>query len=79
MTEVGEDAALVKLALLCSFCVPVRKKRGRVRRFSSIVEAGDAERGESMNDMDTVRLGGGGRDETDVDNGYGQVALLDVE
>jgi hypothetical protein len=61
MVVVGDDVEVVKLVvvLLCSFCVLLRKSFGSARRFSSVVEAGEVERGDSMKDMDTVRLGTG--------------------
>jgi hypothetical protein len=51
----GEGEGCVKLVLLGSLSLPVRRSLGNDRRFSSIVEAGEAERGESTHDMDAVR------------------------
>jgi hypothetical protein len=75
---VGEGTKFVKLVLFCSRWVPVRKSLGSVRRFSSIVEAGETERGQSMKDMDTARLGVD-REVMGVDVGYGFVMLLAQE
>lgn len=63
---IGEDWS-VKLVLRGSRSVPFLKSRGKERRFSSTVEAGDADRGESIKDIETVRLFGG-REAVDVDD-----------
>lgn len=52
----GEGEGSVKLVLRGSRSLPARSSRGSERWFSSTVEAGDAERGESRKDMDMVRL-----------------------
>jgi hypothetical protein len=69
--EVGGGCGdvLVKLVLRGSRSMLLRR-RGNERRFSSKVEAGDAERGESRTDMDTVRVLDG-RDEAAVSLGVG--------
>ena len=54
--EMGAGAGAVKLVLRGSLAVPVLSNLGNERRFRSIVEAGDLERGGSRNDMDTARL-----------------------
>ena len=54
--ESGEGKASVKLVLRGSLSMPVLRSFGKERRFSSTVETGEAERGDSRNDMDTVRL-----------------------
>jgi hypothetical protein len=67
----------MELALLWSFCVPVLNILGKVRRFSSMVEAGEAERGGSAKDM--LREGAEGRKVAEVHNGEGPKALARVE
>jgi hypothetical protein len=78
LLNVGEESEEAKEALLCNFWVPVRKSRGMLLRFSSDTEAGDAERGESTKDMETVRVGPGGRALHDVANGDGHDGFLDA-
>jgi hypothetical protein len=66
-----------ELAFRCSFCVPVLKILGKVRRFSSIVEAGEGERGGSTKDM--LREGAEGRKVAEEHNGEGPKALASIE
>jgi hypothetical protein len=52
----GEGEGSVKLVLRGSRSLPVLSSLGNERWFSSTVEAGEAEREDVRNDMDTVRL-----------------------
>jgi hypothetical protein len=54
--KTGEGEGSVKLVLRGRRSLPDRSSFGIERWFSSTVEAGEAERGESRKDMDTVRL-----------------------
>tara|TARA_R110002003_G_scaffold70_39_gene6649 strand:- start:5595 stop:5909 length:315 start_codon:yes stop_codon:yes gene_type:complete len=57
LVDTGEGEDSVKLVLRGNRSIPVRSNLGKERWFSlSTVEAGDAERGESRKDIDTVRL-----------------------
>jgi len=69
--EVGVDIDCELTAR--SLCVPVLNILGMTRRFSSIVDAGEAERGESIYDM--LRLGGAGRKVVEVIKGGGPIDL----
>jgi hypothetical protein len=55
-TRGGEGEGSVKLVLRGSLSLPVLSSLGKERWFSSTVEAGEVERGESITDMDMVRL-----------------------
>lgn len=57
-SRAGEESA-VKLVLRGIRSMPLRSSRGIVRRFSSMIDTGDVERGDSRKDMDTARMLGG--------------------
>lgn len=55
LADVGEAGTSLKLARRGSFSILGLNMRGNERRFSSELEAGDGERGQSRADMETVR------------------------
>lgn len=59
LIDTGDEQRCVKLVLRGILSVPVRSILGKERRFSSTVDAGEADRGDSMNGMETVRWFGG--------------------
>lgn len=72
MVEIGEDGASVKLVLRGSLSVLVLVNiLGKERRFSSIVDAGDADRGDSRTDIETVRWFGGRKVADEINEGVG--------
>ena len=52
----ASGVSAVKLVLRGILSIPLLSSLGNERRFSSSADAGEAERGESRNDIDTVRL-----------------------
>lgn len=59
VVDTGDAAGSVKLMLRGSLSVPFLNSLGNEGRFSLTVDAGDADRGESIRDMETARWPGG--------------------
>lgn len=76
---IGEGGVSVKLVLRGNRSVPVLKSLGIDRRFSSMVDAGDSDRGESKKDMETVRWVGGRKVAGEVSVGVAGWLALSAE